>query len=300
MTESAAASAAPMRADARSWGLVGALTTIWGSSFFLIAVALTGFAPLPVAAGRVAFAALALGGALAVTGAGLPRRARDWGWCAALGGVGLALPFSLLAWAQQTVPSGIAAIYIASVPLFVLALARLAFGDRIGPRRWAGFAVGLGGVGWLAGPEALAGIAAGAGAGQIACLGAAFCYACGAMIVRAMPAVPPLSATAAAHIAAALMLAPFGLANLPQAWPAATPLVALVALGVFQTGLAQFLRYVAIRRAGPVFVSIVAYLIPVWAGVLGVAFLDETITLTAVAAYALILGGILIARGRAG
>ena len=76
-------------------------------------------------------------------------------------------------------------------------------------------------------------------------------------------------------------------------------MVALLALGVFQTGLAQFLRYVAIRRAGPVFVSIVAYLIPIWAGVLGVAFLDESITVAAVAAYALILCGILIARDRA-
>lgn len=292
------APAAP-RADARSWALVGALTTIWGSSFFLIAVALEGFDPLPLAAGRVSFAALALGLAVWATGARLPASSRDWAWCGALGAVGLALPFTLLAWAQQTVPSGVAAICIASVPLFVLALARLVFGDAIGPRKWAGFAIGLGGVAWLAGPDAVAGLGSGGGLGQIACLGAALCYACGAMIVRAMPPIPPLGATAAAHIAAAVFLLPFGVAGAPEAWPAATPLAALAALGVVQTGLAQFLRFVAIRRAGPVFVSIVGYLIPIWAGVLGVALLGETVTLQAVAAYALILVGILIARDRA-
>ena len=118
------------------------------------------------------------------------------------------------------------------------------------------------------------------------------------MIVRAMPPIPSLPATAAAHISAAVFLLPFGVAAAPDTWPDTTPLVALVALGVFQTGLAQFLRVVAIRRAGPVFVSIVGYLIPIWAGVLGVALLDETVTSRAVAAYALILGGILIARDR--
>jgi drug/metabolite transporter (DMT)-like permease len=287
---------AALRADARSWALVAALTTIWGSSFFLIAVALDGIAPLPLAAGRVGFAALALGLALIAMGARLPREARVWGWCAGLGAVGLAAPFTLLAWGQQSVPSGVAAIYIASVPLFVLSLSRFVFGDPVRMRQWAGFAVGVGGVGWLAGPEALAGLTGGAALGQAACLGAAAGYASAAMIVRAMPPVEPLSATAAAHLAAAALLLPLGLAGLPEAVPPTGPLAALVTLGVVQTGLAQFLRFVAIKRAGPVFVSIVGYLIPIWAGFLGVAFLGEALSAQAVGAYGLILAGILIAR----
>ena len=286
----------PLRADARSWALVGALTTIWGSSFFLIAIALRGFEPLPLAAGRVSLAALALAAALVVTGARFPRDWRGWGWCAALGAIGLALPFTLLAWAQQTVPSGIAAIYIASVPLFLLALTRLVFRDAVRLRAWVGFVVGLAGIGWLAGPDVLAGIMVGGIAGQVACLGAAMCYASGALIVRAMPPIDPLSATAAAHVAAAVFLAPFGLAGLQPTLPAPEPLAALAVLGIVQTGLAQFLRFVAIRRAGPVFVSIVGYLIPIWAGLLGVLLLGEQITLQAIGAYALILTGILVAR----
>jgi drug/metabolite transporter (DMT)-like permease len=178
----------------------------------------------------------------------------------------------------------VAAIYIASVPLFVLALSRLVFRDPIGPRRWAGFAIGLAGVAALAGPDAAAGLGAGSGAGQAACVAAAFCYACGAIIARAMPATEPLSATAAARLAAAAMLLPFGLAGLPAAWPGTAPVAALAALGVVQTGLAQYLRFIAIKRAGPVFVSVVAYLIPLWAALLGVALLGETLTVRAVAA----------------
>ncbi len=289
---------ATLRPDARSWVLVGLLTGIWGSSFFLIAVALQGFGPVALATGRVGLAALALGLALALTGGRLPRDLRRWGWCAALGIAGLALPFTLLAYAQQTVPSGIAAIYIASVPLFLLALTRLVFRDPVRPLQWLGFTIGLAGVSGLAGGDALAGIASGAVLGQAACIGAALCYACGALIVRAMPPVPPLEATAAAHLAAAAVLIPFGLADLPGAWPSAAPVAALVALGVVQTGLAQLLRYVAIKRAGPVFVSIVGYLIPIWAGVLGVLVLGEALGPPTVAAYGVILFGLLVARGR--
>jgi drug/metabolite transporter (DMT)-like permease len=290
---------AAARGDSRAWALVAALTVIWGSSFFLIAVALGGFAPLPLAAGRVGFAALALAAALLATGVRLPRGAPAWGWCAALGAVGLAGPFTLLAWGQQTVPSAVASIYIAATPLFVLGLARLVFRDRIGRRKWTGFVVGLAGVAVLAGPDALRGLAGGVVLGQLACLGAAFCYASGAMLVRAMPTVEPLAATAAAHLAAAALLLPLGLADAPHVWPAAAPVAALVVLGVVQTGLAQFLRFVAIRRAGPVFVSVVGYLIPIWAGFLGVALLGETLSLRAVAAYGLILAGVLVARDRA-
>jgi len=293
-----AAPAEPWRADAGSWGLVGALTAIWGSSFFLIAVALGGFAPLAVSAGRVGCAALALGVALVATGGRLPGGRAAWGWCGALGATGLALPFTLLAWGQQSVTSGIAAISIATTPLFLLALSRFVFGDPIGPRKWAGFAIGLAGIVWLAGPEAARGLGAASTLGLLACLAAALCYAAAAMIVRAMPPVEPLAATAAAHIAAAALLLPFGLAHAPEGLPGLGPVAALASLGVFQTGLAQYLRYVAIRRAGPVFVSVVGYLIPIWAGFLGVAFLDEPLALRTVAAYGLIIGGILIARDR--
>lgn len=287
-----------LRADARSWALVAALTAIWGSSFFLIAVALGGFGPVAVATGRVVFAALALGAALAVTGRRLPSGLRAWGWCGALGVVGLAAPFTLLAYAQQTVPSGVAAIYIAGVPLFLLALTRLVYRDPVTGMQWLGFAIGLGGIGWLAGPEALAGLARSGVAGQAACLGAAFCYACGALVVRSMPPLDPLGATAAAHLVAAGVLVPFGLADVPEAMPPLWPVLALAALGVVQTGLAQVLRFVAIRRAGPVFVSIVGYLIPIWAGFLGVMVLGEALGPATFGAYGVILLGLLVARGR--
>ncbi len=285
--------------DRLSYVLVLTLSLIWGSSFLLTALALEGFGPIVVAFGRVGFASLSLGLVLAVTGTRLPRDPRLWFWCGANGVLALALPFALLAWGLQSVPSGTAALFIAAVPLLILALSRLVYGDPITPRKWAGFLVGLLGLIWLIGPEALSELGtAGQGPGQLACLGAALGYAIGAMIVRGMPPAEAVPATAAAHVTAAVALAPFGLAALPATLPPAGPILALLVLGAIQTGLAQTLRFVAIRRAGPVFVSTVGYLIPIWAGLLGLLVLEEPLTLRALAAYGLILGGLLLARGR--
>ncbi len=287
--------------DRLSYVLVLVLSLIWGSSFLLTALALEGFSPFAVAFGRVGFASLSLWLMLSITRTRLPRDPGVWMWCAANGVLALALPFVLLAWGLQTVPSGTAALFVAAVPLLILALSRLVYGDAITPRKWVGFVIGLLGLLWLIGPEALLELgSSGQGLGQLACLGAALGYAVGAMIVRGMPPADAIPATAAAHMSATVAIAPFGLAALPSALPTAGPIVALLVLGAVQTGLAQTLRFIAIRRAGPVFVSTVGYLIPIWAGVLGLLILDEPMTLRALAAYGLILGGLLLARGRGG
>lgn len=293
-------SAPPLPAPDRvSYALVLGLSLIWGSSFLLTALALEGFGPLAVAFGRVGFASLSLGAVLALTGAHLPRTLRVWGWCSANGVLALALPFVLLAWGLETVPSGTAALFIAAVPLLILALSRLVYGDRITAQKWAGFGIGLGGLVWLIGPESLGDLgSAGQGAGQLACLGAALGYAVGAMIVRGMPKVDAVPATAAAHLAATVALVPFIVTAPPDEMPATAPILALLVLGAVQTGLAQTLRFVAIRRAGPVFVSAVGYLIPIWAGLLGLLVLDEPMTLRTALAYGLILAGLLLAQGR--
>jgi drug/metabolite transporter (DMT)-like permease len=287
--------------DRLSYVLVLVLSLIWGSSFLLTALALEGFSPFAVAFGRVGFASLSLWLMLSITRTRLPRDPGVWIWCAANGVLALALPFVLLAWEMQSVPSGTAALFVAAVPLLILALSRLVYGDAITPQKWGGFVIGLLGLLWLIGPEALLELgSSGQGLGQLACLGAALGYAVGAMIVRGMPPANAIPATAAAHMSATVAMAPFGLAALPSALPTAGPIVALLVLGAVQTGLAQTLRFIAIRRSGPVFVSTVGYLIPIWAGVLGLLILDEPMTLRALAAYALILGGLLLARGRDG
>lgn len=287
-----------MTSDRISVASVGLLSLIWGSAFAITGVALEGFGPMAIAAGRIWLSVIAVVAVTLSLGIPLPRKGTDWAWCGALGALSLALPFFLLAWAQQTVPSGIAAIFIACVPLFVLLLARLILAEPVGPRRWLGFAIGLAGILWLMGPETLLRLGDGSTLAYGALLGSAICYACSAILIRQMPPIPPLQATAAAQISASVMMLPFGLGAFPEALPATAPLVALVVLGVLQTGVAQLLRYFVVRRAGPVFVSVVGYLIPIWAALLGVVLLSEPLTARMISAFALILLGLMLARQR--
>ncbi|WP_424927783.1 DMT family transporter [Amaricoccus tamworthensis] len=288
-----------MQPDRIAYALLFTLAFIWGSSFLLIVLSLQGFEPVTVVWGRVSLAAIALIVGLLATGGKLPSGRREWLWCAFLGFIGLAVPFNLIAWSLQTVPSGVVAVLIAAIPLFTLALTRIIFGDHITPARWAGFGIGLAGLALLSGPDAIAQIGANAqAAGQIACLLASLSFAVSAITVRAMPKIPPLSAVTGMHICAAVMTLPVGLTHLPEVTPGLTPVIALCFLGVVQTGFAQFLRFTVIRRAGIVFASTVGYMIPVWAGILGVILLDEPVTLSAIGAYVLIVCGLVLARPR--
>ncbi len=284
-----------MKTDWLSWAGVAGLTMIWGASFALTEVALRGFHPMALATGRVCLAACAMLLAARITGAGLPVGRAQWRACGILGVFSLAVPFSLLSWGQQFVDSSIASIFIAGTPLFILALSRFALGDPIRPRQWGGFAIGFLGLVWLVDPgpalfENSNGLAA------LACLGAAASYGCASILVRLMPPMHPVTATAGSTLTASLLTLPFGLMHLPEALPLAAPVLALLVLGVLQTGLAQLLRYFTVKRAGPVFVSIVGYLIPIWAAILGIVFLAETPGWRAALAYGLIVSGLLLSR----
>ena len=288
-----------MRTDWISYAAVLSLSIIWGSSFMLVEIALAGFHPIALSAGRIILSGAILLVFLFATGNRLPRTWQHWRWCATLGVVSLMLPFALIAWGQLHVTSGVAAIFIAGGPLFILALSRLFLGEHIGPRKWTGFAIGLGGLIWLIGPQNLTQIGREEQIlGQLACLGAAFCYAASAIMIRKMPEMPLMTATVGAQVVAAVLMIPLGLAFWPAETPTALPLAALAVLGLVQTGFAQILRFYTVRRAGPVFVSVVGYLIPVWAGICGVLILGEALTTTMLVAFALILTGLITARNR--
>ncbi len=286
-----------MQRDWPSHAAIAALTVTWGSAFALTEVALSGFGPLAVVSGRATLAALVLVLAAVVSGQGLPKRADHWLWCAVIGVTSLALPFTLLTWAQQHVESSVAAIFIATSPLFVLVLARLILGTTIGARRWVGFLVGFAGIAVLIGPS-VAAVGTAPLVPQLALLGTAACYGLSAVLVRRMPDLPPVQATAASQLFAAMVLAPLGAGQLAAQIAPGPALAALAVLGLVQTGAAQLLRYWVVRRAGPVFSSSVSYLIPVWAGFLGVAVLGEPLTAPLLAGFVLILGGLLFARNR--
>jgi len=290
-----------MKTDWLSFSALAFLVMVWGSAFGLTKVALIGFAPVEVSFSRTGLAAIIVSGVALLSGQGLPNRLWEWKWLGLLGTLGLAAPVTVLSWAQLTVPSSVAAIFIASVPLFILVLARLVLGEQVSRRKWLGFAVGFAGLVWLAGPSALSQIGASDQVlGQAACILAAMGYATGAIIIMAMPAVPPFRATAGTMISGTIFLLPFGYTAFGTAGLVApASLWALLALGIFPSGLGQLIRYFTVRRKGPVFVSVVGYLLPIWAGLVGYFLLDEPLTLHTISAYAIVLAGILIARDKA-
>lgn len=291
---------------AANWAKLLLLGLIWGASFMGISVALQGFGPMTVAALRIAIGALCLFGVVLAMGIGLPAlRGRDGGiiWACAFG-MGLfsnALPFTLLSWGQTHVASGFAGVCMAVVPLFVLPLAHvLVPSETMTLRRTISFLIGFAGVVLLIGLDALR--TAGSdfeSLARLACLGAALCYAIGAIVTRLCPQVNMLSLAAAALLCGAGMMVPAALwAEGVPVMPEALPLSAVFYLGFLPTALAQVLLVQITRSAGPSFMSTVNYMVPVWSVVFGALVMHEALPPQLFAALALIFGGLLLSRQR--
>lgn len=114
------------------------LVTIWGSAFALTRVALQGFSPVGVASGRLMLAALTVAPIAIISGQGLPKTLKNWGWCGLLGVTNFVVPFTLIAWGQLEVPSTITATFISAIPLFVLFFSWVLLKDPISKRKWIG------------------------------------------------------------------------------------------------------------------------------------------------------------------
>jgi drug/metabolite transporter (DMT)-like permease len=215
------------------------LAAIWGASFMLIEIGLRDLEPTTLMLGRVAVAAVALGIYLPFALPVRPSLAELWrrrGTLFVLGLLNSALPFFLIAWGQQYVDSGLAAILNSSAPLFTALLAwAFVRSERVSGLRLAGLLVGFAGVVVLVG----AGPSGGGRAvvGSLAVVAAALCYAWGALYAaRRLVGVSPLVLSFGAMIAATLVLAGPGLAQAPDevGWEAA---LAILGLGVGGTAL---------------------------------------------------------------
>jgi len=296
-----------LRQGAAEWGLLLTLVALWGSSFMLVRVSLDAFTPVAVTAGRLLIGAGVLLLVLLATRRRLPREARAWVFFTVMAVIGNALPFFLIAWGQASIPSGLTGILMAVMPLVVLVLAHFfVAGERLSARRLAGFALGFVGVVVLTGPEALAALVGREASllSQLAVLGAAVCYGCAVIVARRGPVLNPV-VTAAAVLSIAGILVGLGLlagaagsgaASALHAPVGLAPGLALAALGALSTGLATVVYFSLVARAGPTFLSLINYLIPVWAVVLGALVLHERLPARAFAALGLILAGVVIAR----
>jgi len=289
------------------WALLLSLVVLWGSSFLLVRVSLDAFTPVAVTAGRLLIGAGVLVLVLLVMGRRPPWTLRAWWFFLVMALVGNALPFFLIAWGQRDIPSGLTGILMAVMPLITLLLAHfLVAGERLTPRRLAGFALGFLGVLVLTGPEARAALVGREASfiAQLAVLGAAVCYGVAAIIARRGPVLQPVVTAGAVLSIAGIVVGGFLLAaGLREGESAAAhshiglaPAISLLALGALSTALATVVYFSLVARAGPTFLSLINYLIPVWAVVLGALALGERLPTRAFAALGLILAGVVLAR----
>lgn len=287
----------------RDWTLLLALVVIWGSSFMFNRIAVATLPPLTVVAGRVGIAAIVLIIIVYALGKRLPLPGRTWWPFVVIAIIGNAVPFYLITWGQQVVESALAGILIAMMPLATIALAHfLIAGEHLTRQRATGFAIGFLGIVLLLGPAALAGACGDVVriVSQLAVLGGALCYALQSVLTRLIIRGDVLVAAAATLLIAAVLVVPVAL-WLDQPWtltPAGSSVAAVIWLGIAPTAIATILYFMLIRSAGPSFMSLVNYLSPGVAVMLGLLVMGETPQVYAYFGLALILAGIAVSQWR--
>lgn len=283
----------------RATALIAALALLWGSGFFWIALSLDGFTPVQLTFIRLALGALVLVPIVLIRRLPRPRGRAMWAHLTISALVGNAIPYTLFAVAEQTVPSSLAGVINATTPLWTVLLAVAVRADtRLTPRRILGVALGF--VGVLVLFEPWNASTAGEIGGVLACIGAAMSYGV-AYVYQARyltnRGLSPLTLTAAQLVAATAILAlALPVAGGMQADPAALALIAVLILGAIGTGLALVINFTLIATEGPTAASVVTYLVPAVALALGILILDEPARLTLPLGAALILIGVGLVR----
>ena len=281
------------------WG-ISFLAAIWGASYLFIKVAVDEIEPAPMMFVRTGIAALLLLPVVLLrTGAreGVAELGRAWRPGLALGAVNAAIPFTLIAWGEKHIDSGVAAIANATVPLFVVLLAiRFRPSERVSGGRLAGIMLGLVGVGILAGAQPEGGWWA--IAGTLAVVVASLSYAVGGLYgaARTSRTAGPVLATAS-MAAGALLLLPLAVVQFPTELPGWKAIGSVLALTVLGTAVAQLVLFRMLRLHGSARTSLVTYLMPAIALVYGALLLSEPITPAAIAGLALILPGVALGSG---
>lgn len=289
--------------DLTDWGLLVALSILWGGSFFFVGIAVRELPPLTIVAMRVALAALALGGLLRILGLPMPRDRRTWVAFFGMGALNNLLPFCLIVWGQTQISSGVASVLNATTPLFGVLVAHVLTRDeKMTGNRLAGVLIGFAGVAVMIGPTALAGLGNGL-LPQLAVLGAALSYSFAGIFGRRFKGmgVSPLVTATGQVTASTLMLVPVALL-LDRPWtlpmPSAPAWGAVIGIALLSTALAYVIFFRVLASAGATNLMLVTFLIPVSAILLGGLFLGERLAVRHGIGMALIAGGLAAIDGR--
>src|SRR5215207_2240410 len=280
----------------RGWVLFGAMSLLWGTPYLFIKIAVVEIEPTFMVFARLAMSAVVLvppaigRGSLRGTG-------NHWPILVAIAVFSIVVPFLLIAYGERYITSSLAALLIAADPLFIVLLAlRFDASERATRWRFVGLLVGFVGVAALLGLSVSGDPLEVLGAAMA--LGAALCYAVGALLFKQASGVPPLGATAVTLSTAGLVLMPVALLNVPRSMPSPPVLVSLFTLGLVCTALAYVIYYALIREAGATRAALITYVNPAVAVVLGVLILGEPVTLGTIVGFVLIIIGCALSTSR--
>ena len=291
----------PAQRTLNDWALLMALVVMWGSAFLFIKLGVATVPPMTLVAARLVLGTAVLLPLVYMRGLRLPPLGAAWLPFILLALLGNAIPFYLITWGQQTVPSALAGILMAAMPLATMVLAHFAVvGEHLTRHRVAGFVLGFLGIMSLMGPAALGGLGGSALLAQLAILAGALCYAANSVLTRRLVTSGFLVSATAMLLVASVIVVPVAL-MLDRPWelaPGASSILSILWLGVGPTAVATIFYFQLISSAGPTFMSIVNYLSPCIAVALGVALLGEEPGVSAYAGLALILTGIAVSQLR--
>lgn len=287
--------------DLKSTIMLLALAAVWGGSFIFAEVALREVPPLTITLHRVFWALPILAVIVRMKGLSIPRSPRIWAAYLVMGALNNALPFSLIFWGQMRIDAGLASILNGTTAMFGAVVAGLLLKDEpLTQRKIVGAALGIAGVAFIMGPDALAGFDPG-NLAQLAVLGAALSYAFAGVWAKAMlSSQPPLMNAFGMVAGSTFLMIPivFLVDGPPDLDLSASVWAALLAVAGLSTALAYFFYFAILARAGAANLLLVTLLIPPFAIGLGAMFLSERMEPEAWIGFAIIALGFAVTDGR--
>lgn len=278
----------------RGWILFVSLGVIWGIPYLLIKIAVEDFSPATLVFGRTVIAAAILVPIAAAKGHLRPL-VPYWRPLLAYTAVEICIPWVLLGYAEQTLSSSLTGLLVAAVPLVGAVLVWLTGHEQVDSRRVGGLLVGFAGVAVLVGFDVGA---ANLGA-VLAVAGVVVGYALGPLLLaRYLSHLPALGVVAASIGLTSLGYLPVGLAQWPAEAPSRQAWLAVLGLAIICTGVAFMVFFALVAEVGPARTTVITYVNPAVAVVLGVLVLNEAFTVTIAAGFALILAGSVLATAR--
>jgi drug/metabolite transporter (DMT)-like permease len=272
--------------------LFAAMCVIWGVPYLLLKVAVEDLSPSVVVCARTGLAALILV-PIALARGQFRGLGAVWPWLVLYTAVEIGGPFLLLGYAETRLSSSLTGLLTAAVPIIGAVLAKLTGArEPLGRRRVAGLLLGVVGVAALVGLD----VGRGSAPALLAMAGVAAGYAIGPMIlVRKLSDRPGLGVVAASLLLAALGYLPAAVVQAPAHWPSGRVLAAIGGLAVLCTAIAFLVFFQLIAEVGPARATVITYVNPAVALLLGVLVLDERLTWATVLGFALVLAGSVLA-----